>query len=55
MTGLLSLDKLHYIGTAKLLLPGIVSRRRKHKSKVGLMTNGTCNLRQNFFKGLMIT
>ena len=50
MTGLLSLDKLHYIGTAKLLLPGIVARRRKQKSKVGLMTNGTCNLRQTFLR-----
>ena len=37
--------------TAKLLLSflGIVARRRKQKSKAGLMTNGTCNLRPTFF------
>ena len=52
MSSLLSLDILHYICTAKLL-SGIVARRRKQKSKAGLMTNGTCNLRQTFFKGWM--
>ena len=55
MTGLFSLDILHYIQQITSSFLGIVARRGKQKSKAGLMTNGTCNLRQTFFKEVMIT